>query len=218
MDLDMKSEAGLVRGQLMTDLRCARLRVRGSAPRRAIESRPHPEERRAAERHHRRRAHRPDASLEPVGRAGDRIGSAGTFTFRGPRALALGYAATDVRAKGSFKGPRVTLARRRRARLRRVRDGTRAHRSAGGPATGVLRPAGHRRGRRPAAAPRVDEGAEARHRVVAGRLPRQGNRHDGDRLGHAQRVAGRRRDDCTRHGRRLRQRGHPICVRGAGDR
>ena len=41
----------------------------------------------------------------------ERLG--GTFTFSGPRVLALGYEAAQVRAKGSFKGSRITLSEAR---------------------------------------------------------------------------------------------------------
>ena len=108
MDLDMKSEAGLVRGQLMTDLRSPDFAFAGPLHVERLNLAPILKS--AAQRSDITGDVRIDLTLPsqpsdaPVMH---RLG--GTFTFRGPRALALGYAATDVRAKGSFKGPRVTL-------------------------------------------------------------------------------------------------------------
>lgn len=109
MDLDMKSEAGLVRGQLMTDLRSPDFAFTGPLHVERLNLAPILKS--AAQQSDITGDVRIDLTLPsnpsdtPVMH---RLG--GTFTFRGPRALALGYAATDVRAKGAFKGPRITLA------------------------------------------------------------------------------------------------------------
>jgi len=109
MDLDVKSEAGLVRGQLMTDLRSPDFAFAGPLHVERLNLAPILKS--AAQRSDITGDVRVDLTLPsnpsstPVFQ---RLG--GTFTFRGPRALALGYAATDVRAKGSFRGPRITLA------------------------------------------------------------------------------------------------------------
>ncbi len=109
MDLDMKSEAGLVRGQLMTDLRGPDFAFAGPLHVERLNLAPILKS--AAQQSDITGDVRIDLTL-PANPSGapvfHRLG--GTFTFTGPRALALGYAATDVRAKGSFKGPRVTLA------------------------------------------------------------------------------------------------------------
>ncbi len=130
MDLDMKSEAGLVRGQLVTDLRAPDFRVRGSAPCRAIEPRADSEEIPSS------RATSPATSRVDVkflsGPEGapalDRLG--GTFTFSGPRVTAFGYAASDVRANGSFKGPRIVLSAANVRAYRRRGDDPRSDRPA----------------------------------------------------------------------------------------
>ena len=109
MDLDMQSEAGLVRGQLMTDLRAPDFAFAGPLHVERLNLAPILKD-----------PSQPtditgDARVDvkflsgPEGaRALDRLG--GTFTFRGPRVTAFGYAASDVRANGSFKGPRIVLS------------------------------------------------------------------------------------------------------------
>jgi autotransporter translocation and assembly factor TamB len=109
MDLDMKTEAGLVRGQLMTDLRSPDFAFAGPLHVERLDLAPILKS--AGQRSDITGDVRVDLTLpsNPTGTpVFHRLG--GTFTFRGPRALALGYAATDVRAKGSFKGPRITLS------------------------------------------------------------------------------------------------------------
>ena len=109
IDLDTKSEAGLVRGQLMTDLRPPDYAFAGPLHVERLNLAPILKS--PAQRSDITGDVRVDLTL-PADPAGapvfHRLG--GTFTFRGPHAVALGYTATDVRAKGLFKGPRVALS------------------------------------------------------------------------------------------------------------
>jgi autotransporter translocation and assembly factor TamB len=109
MDLDLKSEAGLLRGPLTTDLRSPDFTFAGPF---------HVERldlalilKNPAQRSNITGDVRVDLTL-PTNPSStpvlERLG--GTFTFSGPRAIALGYDATQVRAKGAFKGPRITLS------------------------------------------------------------------------------------------------------------
>jgi autotransporter translocation and assembly factor TamB len=109
LDLDVKSEAGLVRGPIVADLRTPDLRFTGPM---------HVERlnlaailRSPAQRSDITGDARIDIAIRsaPAGMpALDRID--GTFTFRGPRVLSMGYEGTRVDAAGSVKGPRITLS------------------------------------------------------------------------------------------------------------
>ena len=109
MDLDMKSEAGLVRGQLVTDLRAPDFAFAGPLHVERLNLAPilkdpkQPSDITGDVRVDVKFLSGPEGA-----RALDRLG--GTFTFRGPRVTAFGYAANDVRASGSFKGPRIVLS------------------------------------------------------------------------------------------------------------
>ena len=203
MDLNLVTEAGLLRGPLTTDLRSPDFTFAG--PFHVERLNLAPILKNPAQRSNITGDVRVDLTLPsnptttPVL---ERLG--GTFTFSGPRVLALGYEAAQVRAKGSFKGSRITLSAGARARLRRLGDDSRSDRSAPGPAARVLRSAGHRGGCRPAAASRLDAGAEARHGAVTLRLPRDGTRHGRVRFRDAQPVSGGRRLDRTGHRRGVR--------------
>jgi autotransporter translocation and assembly factor TamB len=108
LDLDVRSEAGIVRGQLTTDVKAPDFAARGNvdverldlapilkspAQQSDITGQAHVDLRFAGE-----------PASKPFG---DRI--AGTFTFRGPTVLAAGYQARNVKATGSFGGGRVNL-------------------------------------------------------------------------------------------------------------
>jgi autotransporter translocation and assembly factor TamB len=109
MDLDMKSEAGLVRGQLVTDLRAPDFAFAGPLHVERLNLAPilkdpkQPSDITGDVRVDVKFLSGPEGAP-----ALDRLG--GTFTFRGPRVTAFGYAASDVRVNGSFKGPRIVLS------------------------------------------------------------------------------------------------------------
>ena len=109
MDLDMKSEAGLVRGQLVTDLRAPDFAFAGPLHVERLNLAPilkdpkQPSDITGDVRVDVKFLSGPEGAS-----ALDRLG--GTFTFRGPRVTAFGYAASDVRVNGSFKGPRIVLS------------------------------------------------------------------------------------------------------------
>jgi autotransporter translocation and assembly factor TamB len=108
LDLDLRSEAGLVRGQLQTDLQSPDFAFAGPLYLEHLNlanilSNP---------------AQRSDItgnvtidlklpSQPSTVPAFERLG--GTFAFKGPHAAAFGYQGTQVDAKGSFKGPSITL-------------------------------------------------------------------------------------------------------------
>ena len=109
LDLDVKSEAGAVRGQLMTDFKKPDLRFAGAARLERLNIGP------ILKRPDTRSDITGDAAIDLTVRsepaalpAFDRLG--GTFNFRGPRVAAFGYQGTNVVAAGSLKGPHITLA------------------------------------------------------------------------------------------------------------
>jgi autotransporter translocation and assembly factor TamB len=109
IDLDVKSEAGLVRGQLLSDLQGPDYGFAG--PLRFERLNLAPLLKSASQQSDITGDARVDLTLPanpPGAPVFHRLG--GTFTLRGSRVLALGYVAGDVRARGSFKGPRITLA------------------------------------------------------------------------------------------------------------
>ena len=109
LDLDMKSEAGLLRGQLATDLQAPDFAFAGPLHIERLNLAPILKDPRQPSDI--TGDVRVDVKLlsGPEGApALDRLG--GSFTFRGPRVTAFGYTASDVRADGSFKGPRIMLS------------------------------------------------------------------------------------------------------------
>ncbi len=114
MDLDIKSEAGLLRGQITADFQAPDLRFTGPAHVERLNLGPlfkNPKQRTDITG---------DARFDiailsaPAGApALDRL--RGTFAFRGPHAQAFGYQAAGVDAAGSIQGPRINLTRARAA-------------------------------------------------------------------------------------------------------
>jgi translocation and assembly module TamB len=108
LDLDIRSEAGIARGQITADLMAPDFRFVGPL---------HVERfnlahilKNPAQRSDITGEARIDVTLasQPAGQpALDRL--RGSFAFRGPHALAFGYEATRLAVKGSFAGPRLTL-------------------------------------------------------------------------------------------------------------
>ena len=145
LDLHLTTEAGLVRGPLMTDLRSPDFTFAGPLHLERLNLAPILKNPGPAERHYRRSADRFDAAVESVQHAGLQPARGHVHVSAGHGCVALGYEATQVRANGAFKGPRITLAD---ASVRayggsattRGRD-----RPAGGTSRRVLRSAGHGR-------------------------------------------------------------------------
>jgi len=109
LDLDARSEAGIVRGQITADLRSPDFSFAGPLHVERLNLAPILKS--SSQRSDITGDGRIDLTLPSRPAAApvfDRLG--GTFTFRGPRVAALGYEASQVHASGSFKGPRVTLA------------------------------------------------------------------------------------------------------------
>jgi hypothetical protein len=108
LDLDIRSEAGLARGQVTADLLAPDFRFAG--PLHVERFNLAPILRNPAQRSNITGDAQFDVTLasQPAARpALDRL--RGSFTFRGPHALAFGYEATKLAIKGSFAGPRLTL-------------------------------------------------------------------------------------------------------------
>jgi translocation and assembly module TamB len=109
LDLHLTTEAGLVRGPLMTDLRSPDFAFSGPLHLERLNLAPilkNPAQRSDITGEVRINLTLPsNPSSTPVMK---RLG--GTFSFAGPRVVALGYEATQVRARGAFTGPRITLA------------------------------------------------------------------------------------------------------------
>jgi translocation and assembly module TamB len=108
LDLDVQSEAGTVRGQVTADLQAPDFAVRGDVEVANLDLAPllrDPEQRTDITGQAKvdlRMASGPDGAP-----AMDRM--AGTFEFTGPRVVAAGYEARNVRATGSLAGPRINL-------------------------------------------------------------------------------------------------------------
>ena len=108
LDLDLRSEAGNVRGKLTTDVKAPGLAARGTVDVERLNLAPilkNPQQRSDI-------TGRADLDLRvAAGRSStpftDRLG--GTFNFTGPSVTAAGYQARDVRAKGSFDDGRLSL-------------------------------------------------------------------------------------------------------------
>ena len=200
----LKSEAGLVRGQLMTDLRSPDFTFSRAPPRRAAEPRSDPQESGAAERHHRRRAI--DLTLPsnpPARRRIERLG--GHVHVQRPRVVALGYEAQQVRAQRSVQGTAHHPGRAQARAYGGVGDGSRAHRSARGPARRCPTTCRARAGqvdlrRLPAStrAPKLDTVLSLADYHV------QGTAATASGSATLNQSLGRRRDDCDGHRRRFR--------------
>ena len=108
MTLDVKSEAGNVRGEVMTDLKTPDLAVRGEVDLVRLNIAPIVKE--PARKTDLTGHAKVDIKIpsQPAGvRILDRM--RGTFAFNGPHAAAEGYAARNVQVSGSLDGPRITL-------------------------------------------------------------------------------------------------------------
>lgn len=109
LDLNLTTEAGLIRGPLVTDLRFPDFAFAG--PLRVERLNLAPILKNPAQRSDITGDVRIDLTLPSSPSsvpALDRLG--GTFVFSGSRAVALGYDASQVRAAGAFKGPRITVS------------------------------------------------------------------------------------------------------------
>jgi hypothetical protein len=108
LDLDVQSEAGNVRGQVTADVQAPGFAVRGDVEVANLNLAPllrDPAQRSDITGQAKldlRMASEPDGAP-----AMDRM--AGTFEFTGPRVVAAGYEAREVRATGRLDGPRITL-------------------------------------------------------------------------------------------------------------
>ncbi len=108
MTLDVKSEAGNVRGEVMTDLKTPDLAVRGEVDMVRLNIAPIVKE--PARKTDLTGHAKVDIKIpsQPAGvRILDRVH--GTFAFNGPHAAAEGYEARNVKVSGSLDGPRITL-------------------------------------------------------------------------------------------------------------
>jgi hypothetical protein len=108
LDLDVQSEAGSVRGQVTADVQTPGFAVRGDVTVANLNLAPILRD--PAQRSDITGQAKLDIRLasEPDGApALDRM--AGTFEFTGPRVVAAGYEARNVRATGSLDGPRINL-------------------------------------------------------------------------------------------------------------
>ncbi len=109
MDLDLKTEAGLLRGPLTTDLSSPDFSFAGPFHVEHLNLGPilkSPSERSDITGDVTIDLKLPsNPATTPVF---ERLG--GTFAFSGPRVRAFGYEAAQVRARGAFKGPRIALA------------------------------------------------------------------------------------------------------------
>jgi autotransporter translocation and assembly factor TamB len=108
LSVDVKSEAGNVRGDVTADVQAPDLGVRGAIDLERLDLAPLLKD----------PAQRSDltgradvdlrlASAPATAPVTDRL--SGTFAFQGPRVMAAGYTATDVRVKGAFEESRITL-------------------------------------------------------------------------------------------------------------
>jgi autotransporter translocation and assembly factor TamB len=108
LDLDVQSEAGIVRGQVTADVKAPDFAVRGDVNVERLDLAPILKS--PAQRSDITGQARVDLRFAsaPASRPfGDRI--AGSFTFRGPTVLAAGYQARNVKATGTFADGRITL-------------------------------------------------------------------------------------------------------------
>jgi len=109
MDLDVRTEAGRLRGPLTTDLASPDFAFAGPLRVERLNLGPilkSPEQKSDITGDVQIDLTLPSAPQTAA--ASDRLG--GRFVFNGSRAIALGYDASDIKAAGSFKGSRITLA------------------------------------------------------------------------------------------------------------
>ena len=109
MDLDVRTEAGRLRGPLTTDLASPDFAFAGPLRVERLNLGPilkSPEQKSDITGDVQIDLTLPSAPQTAA--AFDRLG--GRFVFNGSRAIALGYDASDIKAAGSFKGSRITLA------------------------------------------------------------------------------------------------------------
>lgn len=108
LDVDVKSEAGNVRGQVTADVKTPDLAVRGGVDIERLDLAPllkNPAQRSDLTGH-------ADVDLKFASAPAsapflDRL--KGTYSFAGPKVMAAGYSATNVRVSGAFEGDRITL-------------------------------------------------------------------------------------------------------------
>jgi autotransporter translocation and assembly factor TamB len=108
LDLDVRSEAGNAKGQVTADVKAPNFAVRGGLDVERLNLAPilkDPAQRSDITGH--AEVDLRLASAPADAPAADRM--AGTFKFNGPRVVAAGYQASDVRVTGSIAGPRITL-------------------------------------------------------------------------------------------------------------
>ena len=196
LDLDLTTEAGLVRGPLMTDLRSPDFSFAGPLHVERLNLAPilkNPAQRSDITGDVRVDLTLPsNPSSTPVF---DRLG--GTFTFSGPRAARSATRHTSARAR-RLQGTAHHAGRGQRASLRRLGHGSRRDRARPRAVAPCRRSPGHGQSGRLASSARVDAGAEARHDPVARRLSRA-------RASAARRAARRRSIGHSSKGRRLRR-------------
>jgi hypothetical protein len=109
LDLDVRSEAGRVHGQVTADVRSPDFGVSGPLYLERLNLAPILQKKdQKSDITGEARVNLTLPSNPAATPAVDRLG--GTFTFRGPRVIALGYQASQVQASGSFKGPRINLS------------------------------------------------------------------------------------------------------------
>lgn len=108
MQLDIKSEAGNVRGQLTADVKAPNFTARGDLDVERLNLAPILKD--PAQRTNLTGRAKLDLAMKPAPASApvaDRL--TGTFAFNGPHVAAAGYEARDVSVKGSIAGPRITL-------------------------------------------------------------------------------------------------------------
>ena len=108
LDVDVKSEAGKVRGQVTTDLKTPDLAVRGEVDLERLNIAPIVKDpARKTDLTGHAKVDIVIASKPDGVRVLDRM--RGTFAFTGPHAVAEGYEVRNVQVSGSLAGPRITL-------------------------------------------------------------------------------------------------------------
>ena len=108
MQLDIKSEAGNVRGQLTADVKAPNFTARGDVDVERLNLAPILKD--PAQRTNLTGRAKLDLAMKSAPAStpvADRL--TGTFVFNGPHVVAAGYEARDVSVKGSIAGPRITL-------------------------------------------------------------------------------------------------------------
>jgi translocation and assembly module TamB len=108
LDIDVRSEAGNIRGQLTGDVQEPDYGARGTLSVEALNLAPILKD--PAQRTDLTGRATLDVALKSAPASapvGDRLN--GTFAFEGPRLVAAGYEARDVKVKGTVAGPRITI-------------------------------------------------------------------------------------------------------------